>query len=137
MHKRIHRNENGQETELELIQENIVLEKDENDDVTEEKPVEKEKKLPRLRATLTNTEQEDWLTPHLTKESPVILVLSDRKHIELRQVIRETWGNGHDNVYFVIGQYCPVNHRHRRHELTCDDICHTLKINMLNGIKSE
>jgi hypothetical protein len=56
MHKRIHRNENGQETELELIQENIVLEKDENDDVTEEKPVEKEKKLPRLRATLTNTQ---------------------------------------------------------------------------------
>jgi DNA-directed RNA polymerase subunit H (RpoH/RPB5) len=140
MHKRIHRNENGQETELELIQENIVLEKDENDDVTEEKPVEKEKKLPRLRATLctlTNTEQEDWLTPHLTKESPVILVLSDGKHIELRQVIRETWGNGHDNVYFVIGQYCPVNHRHWRHELTCDDICHTLKINMLNDIKSE
>jgi hypothetical protein len=56
MHKRIHRNELGQETEVELIQENIVLEKDENDDVTEEKPVEKEKKLPRLRATLTNTQ---------------------------------------------------------------------------------
>jgi hypothetical protein len=27
-----------------------------DDDVTEEKPVEKEKKLPRLRATLTNTQ---------------------------------------------------------------------------------
>lgn len=124
MHKRIHRNELGQETEVELIQENIVLEKDENDDVTEEKPVEKEKKQPRLRATLTNTEQEDWPTPHLTKESPVILVLSDGKHIELRQVIRETWGNVHANVYFVIEQYCPVNHRHRRHELTCDNMPH-------------
>jgi hypothetical protein len=54
----------------------------------------------------------------------VILVLSDGKHIELRQVIRETWGNGHDNVYFVIEQYCPVNHRHRRHELTCDNMPH-------------
>jgi hypothetical protein len=66
------------------------------------------------------TSDSEWPTPKLTKEATVILVLSARSHIELRQVIRETWGSGHDNVYFVIGQYCPLTHKNRKHELTCE-----------------
>lgn len=62
-----------------------------------------------------------WPMPHLTSESMVILILSARSHFELRQVIRETWGNGHDNVYFVIGQYCPINTSGRKNELSCEE----------------
>ncbi len=109
LYKRIHRNEMGQETEVELVQ---------------DEPLQKDStKKTKLRISpRKNMEQDEWPAPRLTNESTVFLVLSARNHIELRQVIRETWGNGHDNLYFVIGQYCPVNHGHRKHELTCEDM---------------
>jgi hypothetical protein len=42
--------------------------------------------------------------PRLTTNSTIImLVLSAEYQYTKRQAIRETWGQGHDNVYFVIG----------------------------------
>ena len=38
----------------------------------------------------------------------VVMVLSRREAFERRQTIRETWGAGHDNVLFMVGnRHCP------------------------------
>jgi hypothetical protein len=40
--------------------------------------------------------------PRLTNATTAILVLSYQKNFEKRQAIRETWGRGHNNIYFVV-----------------------------------
>ena len=49
----------------------------------------------------------------------IVLVLSRREMFDTRQVIRETWAQGHDNVYFVLGACCPIPLK-RRKRWTCD-----------------
>ena len=133
-HKKIHRTDTGEEV-IVLVPDKIQEARDkeaslrrkkqqaENENETEEsEPKESEQTNGKLRKKKDNDDDSSWPAPRLTKESTVILVLSARSHIELRQVIREMWGNGHDNVYFVIGQYCPVNRSHRKNELTCEDM---------------
>jgi len=116
-HKRIHRSMDGKEV-IEIVQDDEAPSRDSNNE-EDSRESEPEKETPLLRS---NNKDDTWPAPRLTNESTVILVLSARSHMELRQVIRETWGNGHDNVYFVIGQYCPVNQAHRKNELTCEDM---------------
>ena len=41
--------------------------------------------------------------PRHTNSTTAILVLSSENHFVRRQAIRELWGKGHDNVYFVVG----------------------------------
>ena len=48
----------------------------------------------------------------------VVSVLSRRSGFETRQVIRDTWASGHNNVYFIIGACCPVPVKHRK-KFTC------------------
>jgi len=48
-----------------------------------------------------------WITPRITNETMVVIVMSARTHTERRKIIRETWGNGHGNVYFIISAACP------------------------------
>ena len=38
----------------------------------------------------------------------MVAVLSRRSAFETRQVIRDTWASGHDNVFFAVGTCCPV-----------------------------
>lgn len=46
----------------------------------------------------------------LFKEEPelIVIVLSKRDAFTQRQVIRETWKTGHDNVFFIVGNPCMV-----------------------------
>lgn len=129
-HKKIHRTKDGEVIEVVQDDEPGKVQQRKQKDEKQEQEMneegkdtdiqqEKKKKQPLLRSNNIN---DSWPAPRLTQESTVILVLSARSHIELRQVIRETWGNGHDNVYFVIGQYCPVNKAHRKDQLTCEDM---------------
>ena len=48
-----------------------------------------------------------------TTRSLVVMVLSRRNAFSVRQAIRETWASGHDNVYFVLGQGCPIPPRYQ------------------------
>ena len=41
--------------------------------------------------------------PIVTNQTTVVIVLSARKHFARRAVIRDTWANKNDNVYFVVG----------------------------------
>jgi hypothetical protein len=41
--------------------------------------------------------------PNLTQSTTVILAMSAQYNFAKRQAIRETWAQGHDNVYFIVG----------------------------------
>jgi hypothetical protein len=41
--------------------------------------------------------------PNLTGSTTVILAISAQSNFRKRQAIRETWAQGHDNVYFIVG----------------------------------
>ena len=43
-----------------------------------------------------------------------VLVLSARDFKDRRNVIRETWGNGHSNVFFIVGKHCPYKPAQRK-----------------------
>lgn len=136
-HKRIHRTKDGEEV-VEIVQdeprarneEAVVVDTDteeeeektpsKQDTDTDSKQQQEAAAAPQLR---TNDDTNDnWPSPRLTEEKTVIMVMSARSHLEIRQTIRETWGNGHDNIYFIIGQYCPVNQAHRKDQLTCENM---------------
>jgi len=36
-----------------------------------------------------------------------VIVLTARDFKDRRNVIRETWGNGHSNIFFIVGKHCP------------------------------
>lgn len=65
----------------------------------------------------------DFPLPRITKQSLVIVVLSRRDAFSTRKVIRNTWGKQHDNVYFVVGQACPVHPSWRAHDEGGNKIC--------------
>lgn len=50
--------------------------------------------------------------------STVIFVMSSRNNFNTRQAIRDTWANGHANVYFVVGKCCRVPPQNRK-QWTC------------------
>ena len=43
-----------------------------------------------------------------------VIVLTARNYKERREVIRETWGNSHSNVFFVVGKHCPYKPDQRK-----------------------
>ena len=56
--------------------------------------------------------------PHPHSDKMVVLVMTRRSGTNTRDVIRETWAKGHDNVYFVIGKSCHIPAKHRK-QWTC------------------
>jgi len=56
---------------------------------------------------------------HKGSLSVVVLVLSKRDSFATRNVIRETWASKHDNVFFVIGDACPIPLSSRK-EWSCE-----------------
>ena len=57
--------------------------------------------------------------PSTKREMQVMVsVLSRRSAFETRQVIRETWASGHNNVFFVVGVCCPIPPNDRK-KWTC------------------
>ena len=86
--------------------------------------------LPQVRTTthLSNTERSDntsvannsLFVQQPNTELLAVLVLSRRSAFDRRAVIRDTWGKGHDNLNFFVGEhYCPL-HPDERVEWTCD-----------------
>ena len=65
---------------------------------------------------------EDELKPprNTTQSNMVVMVMSARSHFSRRQLIRETWGSGHDNIYFAVGTPCHVPEHLRNDELRCE-----------------
>ena len=65
---------------------------------------------------LGDTKTPTFQSPPLTTTTAkvIIFILSRRDNFETRQVIRETWGKDHDNVYFVVGRACPLPPRSRQ-----------------------
>ena len=77
---------------------------------------------------LSNTERSDntsvannsLFVQQPNTELLAVLVLSRRSAFDRRAVIRDTWGKGHDNLNFFVGEhYCPL-HPDERVEWTCD-----------------
>jgi hypothetical protein len=60
-------------------------------------------------------------SPRLTNSSVFIFVLSRRDAFATRQIIRETWASGQDNVYFMIGAGCNVPPELRIDDWTCEE----------------
>jgi beta-1,3-N-acetylgalactosaminyltransferase 2 len=61
-----------------------------------------------LHATASELSAAGAIHPHVTSSKLAILALSRRDAFEERAAIRQTWGNGHDNVYFIVGRSCPI-----------------------------
>jgi hypothetical protein len=60
------------------------------------------------------------IIPNISDQSVVIImVMSARPSFDKRQVIRETWASGWDNVFFVVGESCPYAPEQRSHPLKC------------------
>lgn len=49
----------------------------------------------------------------------IVIVLSSREEFEEREVIRNTWASNHDNVFFIVGNYCSIPPLYRK-QWTCD-----------------
>ena len=56
------------------------------------------------------THQNRMKNTKLAKKSNelITIILSQRDAFHERQVIRETWANGHENIYFIVGKPCMV-----------------------------
>lgn len=53
-------------------------------------------------------------SPKKTQNKLVVVVLSARTDFEMRSVIRQTWANNHDNVFFVLGKPCFIPEKYRK-----------------------
>jgi Galactosyltransferase len=58
--------------------------------------------------------------PNLSDKPVVVIVLSGRENFERRMTIRETWAMAHDNVYFVVGDLCPIPPSQRKDSRRCE-----------------
>lgn len=82
--------------------------------------------IPKSETTTISKEDPQQLDHQLkpprttTQSNMVVIVMSARSHFRRRQVIRETWGSGHDNIYFAVGAPCRVPLHRRNDELGCD-----------------
>ena len=76
---------------------------------------------PTITMPLWNTETTNIKTPPVDTAADItvdtstkrdmqvmVSVLSRRTAFETRQVIRETWASGHNNVFFAVGVCCPI-----------------------------
>jgi hypothetical protein len=78
----------------------------------------------RIKAERLRKEEEDRVeaeklegtlaSPSKTSSKMIVLVLSRRDAFDTRNVIRETWAKGHDNVYFLLGKCCPIPPKQRK-----------------------
>ena len=55
----------------------------------------------------------NYTTSYLTKNDVIYFVLSKRDNLKARMAIRQTWASQMDNLYFVIGQNCPIHSKYR------------------------
>ena len=89
--------------------------------------IPEELKTPNLRAVINVTSDVPVAIPTVEPAIPTVepaipkididlavLVLTGRDYKDRRQAIRRTWGNGHSNVYFVIGKHCPYRPDQRK-----------------------
>ncbi len=70
----------------------------------------------RVRNGMKQEESHEHLFPlprSSTSHTLAIMVLSRRNAFTVRQAIRETWAQNHDNVYFILGQGCPIPQLYR------------------------
>ena len=75
---------------------------------------------PASSSSLGGAHPSEWMPPHITNATTVVIVMTARKHFPKRRAIRETWATGHDNVYFVVGPPCPYPIAQRQNDLTCE-----------------
>ena len=68
--------------------------------------------------------------------SLVVLVLSARDLKNRRGVIRETWGKGHSNVFFVVGKHCPYKPEQRK-PWVCEPKIASMKIDPKYNLEQE
>lgn len=61
-----------------------------------------------------------WLEPQTTDAKIIVIVLTARGNFDERRAIRETWAKDKSNVYFVIGNDCPIPLDQRRNQLSCE-----------------
>lgn len=59
-------------------------------------------------AVLAQEPTPENMAPRITMEETVVFCLSRRSGFAARETIRETWAEGHDQVYFVVGALCDV-----------------------------
>jgi len=79
--------------------------------VSKKNPGDSEKPKESLPGLSSKTEIQTTLaskTSGKLKMNTMVNVLSRRSAFETRKTIRETWGSGHDNVFFVLGTCCPI-----------------------------
>lgn len=65
-------------------------------------------------SSVSNKSQKLLQLSSLTKHDLAVIVLSARDFKDRRNVIRETWGNGHSNVFFIVGKHCPYRPDQRK-----------------------
>ena len=74
--------------------------------------LKKTKNIPNYLKKTKNipTHQNRMKNTNLAKKSNelITIILSKRDAFNERQVIRETWANGHKNIYFIVGKPCMV-----------------------------
>jgi len=74
--------------------------------VVEPKPVRPVKPVkPALRIPQKKTQP---VKPDIHDIDVAVFVLSRRSAFETRQVIRQTWASGHNNVFFAVGKCCSI-----------------------------
>jgi len=77
------------------------------------------KKYPQLYNVQKSISSEIESKENYRREMQVMVsVLSRRSAFETRQVIRETWASGHNNVFFTVGVCCPIPPNDRK-KWTC------------------
>lgn len=63
---------------------------------------------------LSPTLQYFTIAPPQIDMNLAVLVLSARDHVERRNAIRESWADGHSNVFFFVGKHCPYRPEQRK-----------------------
>ena len=66
----------------------------------------------------------------------IVLVMSRRSSVERRDTIRETWGLGHDNIYFVIGNGCNIPIHLRKDDNTCNSTSKVTTVEITSNISA-
>ncbi|MDA7838759.1 glycosyltransferase family 29 protein [bacterium] len=72
-----------------------------------------ESKAPAEANVDVNKTPDNFNSPPLDIDFAVI-VLTARDYTDRRIAIRETWGKGHENIYFIVGHHCPYKPAQRK-----------------------
>ena len=62
--------------------------------------------------------------------------MSRRSSVERRDTIRETWGLGHDNIYFVVGNGCNIPIHLRKDDNTCNSTSKVTTVEITSNISA-